>query len=108
MVASGERRFSVSRVTSCPEAFLTLIETFFAGTKALALALSDVDRLVGKGVDGGEVSEGRGWGTDGWGGRCMGGIAFGSVAVPGTCCGNKGGFLDDIGRPADGGPEPGG
>jgi hypothetical protein len=58
----GEVRLSVSRVTSCPEEFL--IETFFAGTKAPALALSDVDRLAVAGVDGGEVTEGGGWGAD--------------------------------------------
>ena len=59
----GGARFSVSRVTSCPEAFF--IETFFVGTKAPALALSDVGRLVVEGVDGGEVTEGAGGGADG-------------------------------------------
>jgi hypothetical protein len=30
------------------------------------------------------------------------------VGVPGTCCNGIGGFLGDIGKPADGGAGPGG
>jgi hypothetical protein len=36
----------------------------------------------------------------------MGGIECDWVGVPGTCCRGKGGFLGDIGRPADGGAGP--
>jgi hypothetical protein len=51
--------FSDSILTSCPEEFL--IEIFFPGTKAPALALSDVGRVGGaEGVGGGEVTVGGG------------------------------------------------
>ena len=53
---------SASSVTSRPEGFL--METFFMGTKTLALALSEVDRVIG--VDGGVTGEGGG--ADGCGG----------------------------------------
>ena len=59
----GGARFSVSRVTSFPEAFF--IETFFVGTKAPALALSDVGCVGAGGVDGGEMMEVWGWEKDG-------------------------------------------
>jgi hypothetical protein len=36
----------------------------------------------------------------------MGGIECDWVGVLGTCCRGKGGFLGDIGRPADGGAGP--
>ena len=62
--ARGGTRFNDSILTSCPEGFL--IEIFFPGTKAPALALSDVGRVGGaEGVGGGEVTEGGGWETDG-------------------------------------------
>lgn len=55
----GGTRFSDSTSTSCPEG--CLIEIFFPGTKAPALALSDVGRVGGaEGVGGGEVTEGGG------------------------------------------------
>jgi hypothetical protein len=51
----------VSKLTTCPKAFLIEI---FLGTKGPALALSDVERLATEGVGGGEAMEGGGWGAD--------------------------------------------
>jgi hypothetical protein len=52
-------------LSSCPELGF-LIEIFFPGTKAPALALSDVGRVGGtEGVGGGDVTECGGWETGG-------------------------------------------